>query len=243
MSRVIAYCPLHYGAEYLDVSIRSVDPFVEVIYILYTDKPSYGFGTRMKCPDSEEQLKEIAFKASNKIKWIRVDSGSEGHHRGIISKYWDGYDVVLAFDADEVFDQKDLPNAIRMAAQSENRYLGVNGYVNFWRSFDWACYDGFTPVRFYNLKRDSGTGTVYCKIYHFSTAQGMDTMRYKLDIHGHKSEIRQGWLEDKYEAWTPENNIQDLHLVSIGLWNAVPFDKTQLPEMLKEHPNYNKGLI
>lgn len=242
--RIIAYCPLHYGGEYLDVAIRSVDPFVERIIILYTASPSYGFSTNNKCPESEAELKEIAINASSKVEWVKVANiGNEGHHRGIIMNYAQEYDGVLAFDADEVFDPIDLPLAIEYCLGQNERYFGFSGYINFWKSFNHACYDGFTPIRFINLRGQGGTGTVNCKVYHFSTAQRMEIMRYKLEIHGHKSEIRPGWLDEVYSAWTAGQNQQDLHLVAFGIWNAVVFNKATLPEILKDHPNYNKEVI
>jgi len=66
-------------------------------------------------------------------------------------------------------------------------------------------------------------------------------MRYKLDIHGHKSELRPNWLEEKWLNW--KEGISDLHPVSIGLWSTETFDKTTLPEILKQHINYNKDVI
>lgn len=243
MSRIIAYCPLHYGAEYLDAAIRSIDPFVEKIMILYAEQPSYGFGSVHRCPESRELLYNIAMAASNKIQWVDIRADHEGDHRGLIYGYADGYDGILAFDADEVFEPADLQRFIDQCMSSEARFIGVDGYVNFWKSFNWACYDGFRPIRFYNLHNSSGNGVAKCRIYHFSTAQSFQMMEYKLQIHGHKNEIRNNWLWDVYRAWTPQNNFGDLHLVAFGLWNAVLFDKTTLPEILKLHPNYNKEEI
>lgn len=242
-NRIIAYCPIHYGAEYLEAAIKSVEPFVEKIIMLYTEKPSYGFGTDRPCPESQELLKLIALQASPKVQWEVCAPGDEGHHRGLIMNYAQDYDGVLAFDADEVFDQVDLPVALELCFQTDKRYIGFGGYINFWKSFNYACYDGFTPIRFINLRNHGGQGVVSCKVYHFSTAQKDEIMRYKLEIHGHKDEIRAGWFDLTYQLWTPENNFGDLHLVAIGLWNATPFDKTTMPQILKDHPNYNKELI
>jgi hypothetical protein len=244
--KILAYCPLHYGAEYLDAAIRSVDPYVEKILILYTPTPSYGYRANRPCPESEQQLKDIAFSASNKIEWFNIGgAGAEWIHRGMALNYTVGrdYDGILAFDADEVFGE-DLPNAIEEAFSSKSHYIGVDGYINFWKSFNYACYDGFRPIRFTNLRvLDESRGEVKCTIYHFSTAQRMEIMEYKLQIHGHFSEIRPNWLEAIYKTWTPEQNQQDLHLVALGLWNAVPYDKSTMPQILKDHPNYNKEVI
>jgi hypothetical protein len=93
------------------------------------------------------------------------------------------------------------------------------------------------------LHNGGGQGVVPCKVYHFSTAQSDEIMQYKLLVHGHKSEIREGWYEDIYKAWTPDNNFPNLHLVAENLWNATWYDKDQLPELLKTHPNFNKYVI
>lgn len=244
MSKILAYCPLHYGAEYLDAAIRSIEPFVDKIVILYTPEPSYGFGTIHRCPESREQLFDIALNAAGgKIQWVDMRADHEGDHRGLIYGYADGYDGILAFDADEVFEPADMQSFIDQCMASEARFIGVDGYVNFWKSFNWACHDGFRPIRFYNLHNGGGVGVAKVRIYHFSTAQSFQMMDYKLKIHGHRNEIRPEWLHTTYKLWTPQNNYGDLHLVAYGLWNAIPFDKTTLPDILKQHPNYHKEEI
>lgn len=241
--KIICYIPLHYGGEYLGEAIKSVQDHVEKIIILYTKNPSFGFGTDMECPESKSELEEIANSASNKIEWIDIEMGTEGDHRSYIYEFADGYDGILTIDSDEVFDSIDLPLAINTAMKSTKRYIGFSGYINFWKSFNHACYDGFTPIRFINLHNESGEDVVSCKVYHFSTAQKIEIMEYKLLIHGHKDEIRPNWFENVYKAWSIENNFGNLHLVSENLWNAVPYDKNKLPDLLKKHPNFNKDVI
>ncbi len=245
MPKVIAYCPLHYGAEYLDAAIRSIAPFVDKIIMLYTSEPSYGHGTTLQCPETEAELFNIARGASNKVEWHNVTAYNEGQHRGFIYKFADGYDGILAFDADEVFEPADIQSFIDYCHNSSCRYFGVDGYINFWKSFNHACYDGFRPIRYINLKNKDGQDlNAHCRIYHFSTAQRMPIMRYKLAIHGHKDEIRANWLRDIYEAWVPGMIVdKGLHLVSYDLWNAVPFDKSVMPEVLKRHANFGKQVI
>lgn len=244
MPKVLAYVPLHYGKEYLRESLLSIEPFVEKIIILYTEKPSYGFGTTVQCPETEGELKEIALSVSDKVEWIKISPGNEGEHRGYIYRLSEGYDGILSIDADEIFDQDDLPVAIDLADKSGKRYIGFGGYINFWKSFNYACYDGFTPIRYINLKNTEGQYVVPCKVYHFSTAQSIETMKYKLLIHGHKNEIRPGWFEEVYQKWTPGAKIPlGLHLVSYNLWEATPYNKELLPLSLRRHPNYNKDVI
>lgn len=241
--RVIAYIPLYYGKEYLTEAIKSIEPFVEKILVVYTPQPSQGHGTNIPCPESEIELREISEKASLKVEWHRGIFGYEAQHREYILSHCDGYDLILTVDADEVIEPKDVPSALEKAFNSDKRYIGVSGFINFWRSFNYACYDGFLPHRITNLRNKDGQDTVNCRIYHFSCAQSEEIIRFKWNVSGHKNEIRPNWIDEVWKKWTPDNNFGDLHPVARGLWNAVPFDKTQLPNILKQHPNYDKYLI
>jgi len=239
--KVIAYSPIHYGLEYFKESLLSVVDVVDRFVVLYTPVPSYGYGTASACPDNEGELKAIAQSVlGDKLQWITKGYNSEGQHRDEIYKYAHGYDVLLAVDADEVFHTEELKKAIEIVAVGAHRNYGIKGYVNLWRNFDTACYDGFLPIRLINLKnRKKEMSNVPVTIWHFSTCQSETIMRYKYEIHGHKSEIRGNWLDDVYYGET----MEDLHPVAIGLWNAVKYDKELMPDYLKEHPNYNKDRV
>lgn len=251
--KILGYIPLMYGAEYLGACIESMLPWVDKLIIVYVSKGSQGHGTMISCPESRNQLYKIASDCMLKhavlpgvMEWH--DCGTfhnESEHRRYIEKYADGYDLIFTLDADEVCEAQDMPAAIDVAMKSKARHIGINGFINFWRSFDWVCLDGFRPFRFINLKNASGTETELCKlrIYHFSTCQSLDIVRFKWNVSGHKNELKPGWIDNIYLPWSPENNFGDLHPVSYNLWNAVAFDKTTLPDVLKNHPNYNKRLV
>ena len=241
--RVLAYIPLHYGAEYLEAAIKSIDPFVEKIMVLYVKEPSQGHSKGIPCPEEEGMLRRLSISSSNKVEWHQCRFSTEGEHRGYVYQFAQGYDLVLAFDGDEIFEPQDLPIALDMAMKSDKRYIGIGGYVNFWRSFNHACYDSFTPIRITNLHNGSGEAVVPCRVYHFSTAQDQKIVRYKMSVSGHASEIRPNWLEEVYFGWYPGCGIEDLHPVAHGLWKATPFDKEKLPDILKAHPNFNKQMI
>lgn len=233
--KTCAYIPLHYGAEYLDASIKSYNDLVEKIFVLYTSKPSYGHNAHLQCPESEQQLKDIAFSVSNKIEWLNITAHNEAQHRGHIEKFEKDYDLVVSTDADEVWNPTSLENALREAYNSGFRRHGIDGFVNFWKSFDKVCYDGFRPIRIYNTK-GQGETVLKATIYHFGYCITEKIMRYKWDIHGHHSELKPNWIDEVYKG----DRLTDLHPVSIGLWNAEDFNKELLPEILKNHPNYNK---
>lgn len=244
--RVIGLLTIHYGKEYLKECLTSIKDHCEKVVVAYTPNPSHGYGTTEVCPDSKEEIKSICESVlGDKLLWDENTYSQENQHRRQVHSYSMGYDLVLTIDADEVFEPSELSNALEYAFKNPQRYYGIKGYVNFWRSFNWACYDGFRPIRIENLGANNNHQNLECplSIYHFSTAQSEPVMRYKYKIFGHASEIKANWLDGIHYAWTPENNFGDLHPVSIGLWNAVKFDKETLPEFLKQHPNFNKELI
>jgi hypothetical protein len=244
--KVIGLLTIHYGKEYLKECLTSIVNHCDKVVVAYTERPSHGFGTTDICPDTKEEIKTICEQVlGDKLIFDEVSYGAENQHRGHIRQYSNGYDLVLSIDADEVFEPNELTAALEYAYNNPQRYYGIKGYINFWRSFNYACYDGFRPIRIENLAANNNEQNHECPltIYHFSTAQSEPVMRYKYKIFGHASEIKTDWLDSIHYKWTPKNNFGDLHPVSIGLWNAVPYAKHNMPEFLKQHPNFNKELI
>lgn len=243
-NRVIAYIPLMYGSEYLEACIKSMENCVEKIMVIYSPIGSQGHRTNIECPEKESDLKEIALKASSKVEWHVGYFPHEGAHRDWIYKHTGGYDVMITADSDEVFDEEDLKKAIEFVANGDKRMYGVDGFINFWRSFNHVVLDGFRPYRFVNLKQPALTyGEVKCKIYHFGCCQKEEIVRFKWNVSGHKHELRHNWIDDVYLAWSPSNNIPDLHPVARNLWNAAEYDKQTLPDILKNHVNFNKEVV
>lgn len=244
--KVLGFMPIHYGKEYLKESLLSIKDFCESIVVSYTPIGSQGYHTTDVCPDTRDEIYSIAVNTlGNKLIWVEGTYNAENSHRRVAHDYSSGYDLILSIDADEVFEPKEIQGALDFAYNNNERYYGIKGYLNFWRSFNHVCLDGFRPIRIENLKRDNTLQNHECPltIYHFSTAQSEAIMRYKYKVFGHASEIKTDWLDNMHYAWTPEKNFGDLHPVSIDLWNTIPFDKNKMPEFLKQHPNFNKELI
>jgi len=244
--KIIGYCIIHYGKEYLSAAIEAVYETCDEIVILYTPKPSHGHGTDAACPETREQILAEAkkFDPDNKVHFREGTFHNEGEHRGEARRICEerGADLIVVFDADEIWEPESLKRAAAEASKLEAKYIGINGYVNFWRSFNDACYDGFTPIRLINVHHKvENQAVINATIYHFSLAQGAEAMRYKYLIHGHASEIRKDWLDTIYFKW--ERGQGDLHPTTFGLWNAVEFDKNTLPEVLKKHVNFDKDVI
>lgn len=245
--KVLGFMTIHYGLEYLRESLISVSPFVDKMVVAYTKYPSHGHNPKGQCPDSEEAIFNTCMEVlGDKFIWERAETyPNESTHRDMRYKHANSFDLILTVDADEVFEPKDIPAALSYSYNGAERYYGIKGYVNFWRSFNYACYDGFRPIRIEKLHANNQAQNHECPltIYHFSTCQSETIMRYKYKVFGHASEMRKDWLDGIYYAWTPENDIQDIHPVAFGLWNTVKFDKEMLPDHLKSHPNFNKILV
>ena len=250
IKRAAFYC-LHYGKEYLAWSIRSVQEAVDEIIVVYSDKPSFGHFSGLACPDTEEQLKDEANRFLKRpLIWHKGTWGQEGMHRREIYRIAEErkIDQVLVVDADELWHPEDAAKALDLPPSRPERNVLVR-FVHFWRSFNWTCPDPAMPVRICNVK---GTPTDWFlppqtrPVLHFGYAQAFETIDYKMSIHGHKNELREGWAEHKYKAWKPESGIKDVHPTNIDFWApqaTSPLLKEAVDTLLKDHPYYGKDTI
>ena len=243
--KVLGFMPIYYAGSYLKEALLSVRDHVDKMVVAYTRKPSQGFNVDVVCPDTEESILFTCQEVlGEKLIWEPAMSyPSESHHREVRYKHAENYDLILSVDTDEVM--LGLEEALNYAATSTSRYYGIDGYVNFFRSHEWCCLDGFRPIRIENLHANNTGQDLNCKmrILHFSLCQSEAIMRLKYKTFGHASEIRPNYLEEIFYKWSPTNNIPDLHPVALGLWNAIPYDKDAMPDYLKEHVNHNKEII
>ena len=238
--KTLAYIPLHYGSPYLDVVIRSIDPHVDKILILYTSTPSYGQNRGLKNPDNRKQLHDIAFNASQKIHWVEIPpTGQENKHRQMAFNYAKGYDLIMAVDSDEIFDGVEEMKKAAMSTNCQTVNIGGDRWWHFWRSFNECNRDGFYPTRFHVVNGEDRAEIIHAgKIYHMGYALPEDLTRYKISVHGHK-DIKGSWIYDKWLNYK-RGVTKYLHPDSQTVWiETEGFDKTTLPQILKEHPFYN----
>lgn len=237
--KTLAYIPLHYGSPYLDAVIKSIDPHVDKILILYTERPSYGQSRGLPNPDSRAQLREIAENASDKIEWVEVGNiQQENFHRRLVYRYANGYDLIMAVDSDEIFDDIEEMKAAAMEANCKIVNVGGDRWYHFWRSFNECNRDGFYPTRFHVVRGQEGAKIIHAgKIYHMGYALPENLTRYKISVHGHK-DIPGSWISDKWLNYERGKTMK-LHPDSQTVWiQTEDFDKTTLPQVLKEHPYY-----
>ena len=223
--KIIGFTPLHYGKDFLKSSLESVKDIVDRYVIIYTQHPSYGFGTESVCPDSEEELRSIAEGVlGSKLEWHSYPRfNHEGQHREKIYKFTSPNDLIIATDSDEIWDNPS--GAIEKALEIEAYAFRIEGFVNFWKNLDHVVIDGFQPVRIYRPKFARNTSeTIQSKIYHLGYMISEGAMRYKLEIHGHRNDIDQvhGSPENyfnKWKSWTSIGcGVNLLHPASRDIW-------------------------
>lgn len=248
----IAYVALHYGKEYLAWAIRSIQDAVSEIHILYSDQPSFGFGTSLGCPDSEEELRREASRFTTiPVHWHKDRWPHEAAHRrfALDVAYDAGADRLLVLDADELWPPGAAKQMLEESYQHHEKDF-LAKMKHFWRSFDWICHDPCLPVRIINPK---GSGTCYLAdpkfphLLHFGYAQSAAITRYKESIHGHKSEWRGGWFEEKFAAWTPGCGMKDVHPTNHqNFWEPKPVSEEErglVGVLLGDHPYFGKPMI
>jgi len=243
-NKVLGWEIIFWGKPYLDASLKSLYDQCDKILIFYTDRPSQGYDTDQTCPDSEEDLLKIAEPYMDKIQWITGRYPNEGVHTNIFWQFSKGYDYAFRLDTDEVLPDGFVNDMISQAETRPENIFRVP-FVHFWRSFDKVCRDAQFPVRLYKLDGKELSEAILdnpdkkTNIFHFGYAIPDKYMQFKWECSGHKSELKPGWLDN---TWA--NNIQtDCHPVSRDMWDTESFDKNTLPDILKQHPNFNKEII
>lgn len=248
----IAYYALHYGAEYLAWSVRSIQHAVDEIHVLYSASPSFGHGTTARCPETEEQLHAEALRfleQPSKLHWHRGVWHQEGEHRSALATIQ--ADLVLHVDADEVWIPAVLEEAFQKADQDPHWSWRVP-FVHFWRSFYWVCTDGAHPERVLDRRVPREGGARFfpglsAPVLHFGYAQSEAITEYKWLIHGHRPELRTDcdWLEEKFKRWQP--GVRDVHPTCLqDFWvpQATPADLLgHVCVLLHDHPYFDKDII
>lgn len=248
--KVLAFTVLHYGKEYLRESIESVKNNVDEHLIVYSSSPTFGYSSSLTNPDSEEELKSICYEFSH-VTWMDITARNvrqENIHRQVAADYGNkhGFDIVLVIDSDEVWIPERVKEAIDHAYNSENGHFCVMGsqWVTLWKSFNEYVTDGFAPVRLFNLHNDLMKGEHIAKgfIYHLGYCISDTLMEYKISCHGHKADFEKNknWHDKKWINYKT-GQTKFLHPATEAYWQeAKPFDRTTLPDLLKNHPNYSK---
>lgn len=226
--------------------------------MLYTPVGSHGHRTALACPETREELADIAQTAAGgKLRWHDGNWTDEGPQRDSIHSYAPDADVILVLDADEVWGENAVESAIAQhtAACEQNLARYRVSMIHYWRSFYRAIlhdpaypirviypqvaslWDGLQPAAYV----DAG-GRPMSTINHMGYAQSAVIVDYKMQTHGHKDQFRTdcNWFWDIFMA----NRQTDLHPVGSQYWNSEPVNPLDfMPSWMAEHPYYGMEII
>lgn len=229
---------LHYGSPYLDAVIRSTEGLAERHWVVYTDVPNFPGTPTIPCPDTREQLFEIATIAGgDRLRWI--DHPAPGV--SVVLNDHPEIGLLVEVDSDEVIHQD-------LAADIRRKYLaGELLYSRYrvpmchhWRSFRHVCHDGQWPIRLYLPHAEHDEVGWYPRMnperyfHHFGYTLPRVFMEYKWMLSIHRPELRPEWWAEIYDCW-PERR-KDVHPVSVGMWDVVEMADSELPACLITHP-------
>lgn len=247
--RVVAYYPIHYGIEWLYWSLRSVAPYVDGVVIVYSRNPSHGHTSTMENPETMADILNVVSSycennPDNKVDFVSYEGPNhEGHLRdycvNLCSKEY-GADVVMAVDADEIWEPEHLLKTLDYVIEHDNMIWRVP-FVHYWKSLYRVCHDPAQPHRFTDVtsfnKDDNYVPAIYGSVHHFGYAQSLELVEYKLSIHGHKAEIRPNWFE---EVYSNPGRMFDLHPTNRNFWNcSYTTPNAELQKLLFDHPYYD----
>lgn len=237
MTKIVAYTALLYGKCYLGAAIRSVIDHVDEYHVLYSPVGAHGHRTDVPCPDTREELLEIALSAGSKLRWHEGVWPYEGAQRETILQLAPDADVVLPVDYDEIWQTGLVEEAITAGLSGKARAWRVP-FRHYWRSF-YRCFlhDPAYPVRIIAPKVSGGETTLSTDkaVNHLGYAISVELMRWKWLVHGHKNELRRDcdWFTDVYEA----NRQYDCHPVGMDSWVTETVNPWQyMPEYMQQHP-------
>lgn len=230
---------LHYGAPYLDACIRSSEGFAEKHIVIYTEQPNFPGSPSMPCPDTREQLFQIARTAGGeRLVWI--DHPEPGV--GIALDLYPQIRMAMELDSDEILHQDlgtDIKRRFEAGELTAKRYRLP--MIHHWRAFRYGCTDGQWPVRLYLPYAERNDVDWYPHtepkryIHHMGYAIPRAHMEYKWMLSLHKNEMRPEWWGEIYDRF-PER-LTDLHPVSNnGFWNAEEIPDGELPAAFINHP-------
>jgi len=254
MTRVASLTLAYHQADYIELSLRELAPYVDGLYVMYAQEPF----TRYNATAREETFADDATGAILKrlcgeIPHLRILSGTwtceeDMRNDGLSAARRDGFNILFVVDADEFFDDRTLDHARTLIARdSVSDCWSMRMRVPFRRPDRVIARDDeylplavrikkgivFDRRRLPNVKRVPLPETITCFNMGFLLPDAR--MFEKTRTWSHHHELPTRWFEEKWLGWTPTTT--DLHTRVPPLWPATrDHDPELYPRALQRHP-------
>jgi hypothetical protein len=250
--RIASHVLLYNQDKWILQNIANAAPFVEKIYVAWSEEPwLYNKNARkdFKNKSNLDVLKQSEF--FDKIVLIRGKWDTEEAQRNacVEAAKKDGMDYLLIHDADEFYTYEDFGKIIQGISNNPGFDYYKTGWISFWKDFsniiikgDGQYIIGYPEIAL-NLKKDIKfqrcrrlTGSKYFILdalcYHASYVLTDDECWEKINTWGHSHQFNtKKWFDEKWKAWN--ENSRNLHPITPSDWFKTEKFKGELPEVLK----------
>jgi hypothetical protein len=253
MKVAACYC-VYDDYEFLDISVKSIERYVDQIYF-FVSYSRYD-GTSVE-GDNKLTLKCIEYlklQFPNKVTLIRKDWKSQIPQRNesieIIQK--DGYDYCLIIDADEIYEPQHLDKLFQYCRGLPKVDIFLTQFYTYFKSIKYRIWplqglNATTLIKTHvqlnmtrGVKRAKEQGYIVFEIpsklilwHHPSHVRTDERMQSKYAIAMHEYGLNKSWMRDVWARWTPET--KNFHPSKPSAFQQViELKKEQLPEVLWE---------
>lgn len=249
--KIVGFMALHYNKIHLPFAIRSILPSIDELWIAYSPVGSHGARSEQPCPDTRQELFEIAAEtAGDKLRWREGLWDYEGQQRDMIYEWCPDADLIFVIDSDEIWPANLAGMVMGQVLASRARAHRLP-MIHFYRDLHHAVLNDVAfPVRaICPWKKRQNTPEVTLSqlppICHLGYAIPPALMEYKLRIHGHRGEMR--WTPENYvqQVYTNPNRWKDVHPTNVNYWDmSEVHPEIYLPPwVLNEHPYMSRSAI
>lgn len=242
-------------------AIENCAPFVDKIYILYSQKPwSYNPEARNTYSNTSNLSVLKQSTHYSKLRIIEGEYETEEAQRNecLDMAKADGFDYLIIQDADEFYHKEDYENNIdEILKHPQASYFRTPWYL-FWKKLDYVIefrevhgkrktIVNYCPVFAVNCNKDvyftknrmlNTTDVVFLTgvCFHLSYIMSDAQMERKINTWGHAQQFfnKLKWLRYKWMGWTPRTSYIN-PFNPVGWLRAVKFEET-LPEEIRDFP-------
>lgn len=253
--KIGALMVVHCDVENVAYAIRGIYDFVDAIVVVHSDTS----WAKVKKSDGTLGLLHSLEDPKNKL---RIYTGSypiQKQHRTFAMEKIkeEGCTHMFVVDGDEIWDPTSLTGVRQTMEDNPDNWLFRMRFCQMWKNLGyrlepdrymevlWRLADDLYFVG--NARRLVYKDNRHTKIridipgpicYHLTAVCSDKFMKEKMTTRGYKDKVVKGWFENIWLKWHPE--MENLHPTRPRVYRqAVPLDKTKLPEFMKTHRFYD----